>query len=137
VVRQLTLDQPIRGSNPLSPAILRSPIVNSRRAVWGLDPPLYALPQRSVSRLDNLPARRLFLDELCEFSRQQLKALRQPLEERSVTVVRVPAAVTYPADFALVAAANPCPCGHHGDARGCSCDPRQLNAYRGSLSGPI
>ena len=79
----------------------------------------------------------LFLDELCEFSRQHLEALRQPLEEHSVTVARARAAVTYPADFMLVAASNPCPCGHLGDARGCSCEPRQLSAYQARLSGPI
>jgi magnesium chelatase family protein len=79
----------------------------------------------------------LFLDELCEFSRQHLEALRQPLEEHSVTVARARAALTYPADFMLVGASNPCPCGHLGDARGCSCEPRQLVAYQGRLSGPI
>ncbi len=79
----------------------------------------------------------LFLDELCEFSRQHLEALRQPLEEHAVTVARARAAVTYPADFMLVGASNPCPCGHLGDARGCSCEPRQLVAYQGRLSGPI
>jgi len=79
----------------------------------------------------------LFLDELCEFSRQHLEALRQPLEEHAVTVVRARAAVSYPADFMLIGAANPCPCGHLGDTRGCSCEPRQLSAYQGRLSGPI
>ena len=79
----------------------------------------------------------LFLDELCEFSRQHLEALRQPLEEHSVTVVRTRAAVTYPADFMLIGASNPCPCGHLGDAQGCSCEPRQLAAYESRLSGPI
>jgi magnesium chelatase family protein len=79
----------------------------------------------------------LFLDELCEFSRQHLEALRQPLEEHSVTVVRARAAVTYPADFMFIGASNPCPCGHLGDAQGCSCEPRQLNAYQSKISGPI
>lgn len=79
----------------------------------------------------------LFLDELCEFPRSHIEALRQPLEERAVTVVRSRAAVSYPADFVLVAAANPCPCGHLGDERGCSCEPRSLAAYRSRLSGPI
>jgi magnesium chelatase family protein len=79
----------------------------------------------------------LFLDELCEFSRQHLEALRQPLEEHSVTVARARAAVTYPADFMFIGASNPCPCGHLGDAQGCSCEPRQLNAYQGKISGPI
>ena len=79
----------------------------------------------------------LFLDELCEFSRQHLEALRQPLEERSVTVVRARAAVTYPADFMFIGASNPCPCGHLGAAQGCTCEPRQLNAYQSRISGPI
>jgi magnesium chelatase family protein len=79
----------------------------------------------------------LFLDELCEFSRQHLEALRQPLEEHSVTVARARAAVTYPADFMLIGASNPCPCGHLGDAQGCTCEPRQLSAYGDKISGPI
>ncbi|MBV9099797.1 MAG: YifB family Mg chelatase-like AAA ATPase [Candidatus Dormibacteraeota bacterium] len=79
----------------------------------------------------------LFLDEFCEFPRAHLEALRQPLEERAVTVVRSRAAVTYPADFMLVAASNPCACGYLGDPRGCSCDARRLAAYRSRLSGPI
>ena len=79
----------------------------------------------------------LFLDEFCEFPRSHLEALRQPLEERTVTVVRSRAAVTYPADFMLVAASNPCPCGHLGDTQGCNCGAQQLTAYRSRLSGPI
>jgi magnesium chelatase family protein len=79
----------------------------------------------------------LFLDELCEFSRQHLEALRQPLEEHSVTVVRARSAVSYPADFMLIGASNPCPCGHLGDARGCTCEARQLTAYSSKISGPI
>jgi magnesium chelatase family protein len=79
----------------------------------------------------------LFLDEVCEFSRSHLEALRQPLEERTVTVVRSRGAVHFPADFVLVAAANPCPCGHLGDETGCSCTPRVLGDYASRLSGPI
>ncbi|HEX6538104.1 MAG TPA: YifB family Mg chelatase-like AAA ATPase [Candidatus Dormibacteraeota bacterium] len=79
----------------------------------------------------------LFLDELCEFPRTHLEALRQPLEERRVTVVRARAAVTYPAEFMLVAAANPCPCGHLGDDQPCRCSERQLRDYHSRLSGPI
>src|SRR3984893_12519643 len=79
----------------------------------------------------------LFLDELCEFSRQPLEALRQPLEEHSVTVARARSAVSYPADFMLIGASNPCPCGHLGDAQGCTCEARQLTAYSGKISGPI
>ncbi len=79
----------------------------------------------------------LFLDELCEFSRQHLEALRQPLEEHSVTVARARSAVSYPADFMLIGASNPCPCGHLGDAQGCTCEARQLTAYSSKISGPI
>lgn len=79
----------------------------------------------------------LFLDEVCEFPRSHLEALRQPLEERSVTVVRSRGAVSFPADFMLVAAANPCPCGHLGDEVGCSCTPQALSGYISRLSGPI
>lgn len=79
----------------------------------------------------------LFMDELCEFPRAHLEALRQPLEQRVVTVVRARAAVTFPAHFMLVAAANPCPCGHLGDEQPCRCSPAQLAAYESRLSGPI
>jgi magnesium chelatase family protein len=80
----------------------------------------------------------LFLDEMCEFSRSHLEALRQPLEERTITVTRVRGSVVLPASISLVAAANPCPCGHFGDtARLCSCEPRSLVAYRARLSGPV
>jgi magnesium chelatase family protein len=79
----------------------------------------------------------LFMDEVCEFPRGHLEALRQPLEEREVRVVRARGAVLFPADFTLVAAANPCPCGHLGDEIGCSCTPRALGEYAGRLSGPI
>jgi magnesium chelatase family protein len=80
----------------------------------------------------------LFLDELCEFPRAHLEALRQPLEERLVTVGRARGSVTYPAHFTLIGAANPCPCGHLGDpAHACSCDSRALAGYRSRLSGPV
>jgi magnesium chelatase family protein len=79
----------------------------------------------------------LFLDELYEFPRAHLEALRQPLEERTVTVVRARGSVRYPASFIMLAAANPCPCGHLGDDRGCRCSPRQLEEYSSRLSGPI
>lgn len=80
----------------------------------------------------------LFLDELCEFPRALLESLRQPLEERSVTIVRSRGSVVLPADFALVAAANPCPCGYLEDARRpCTCGPRDLAAYHARLSGPL
>jgi magnesium chelatase family protein len=79
----------------------------------------------------------LFLDEVCELPRSHLEALRQPLEEREVSVARTRGAVQFPADFVLVAAANPCPCGHVGDETGCSCSGRALSDYAARLSGPI
>jgi magnesium chelatase family protein len=80
----------------------------------------------------------LFLDELPEFDRKVLEALRQPLEERQITVVRAGSAVTFPASFMLVGAMNPCPCGHLGDPlRPCRCRPHEVVSYRKRLSGPF
>jgi magnesium chelatase family protein len=80
----------------------------------------------------------LFLDELLEFGRPVLEALRQPLEDRVVSLVRARRTITYPADFMLVAALNPCPCGHLGSAlRKCVCSLTGVAAYRARLSGPL
>jgi magnesium chelatase family protein len=80
----------------------------------------------------------LFLDELLEFARPALEALRQPLEERTVSLVRARRAVAYPADFMLVTALNPCPCGHLGSTlRTCACSQAAVTAYRSRLSGPL
>ncbi|HEY2796688.1 MAG TPA: YifB family Mg chelatase-like AAA ATPase [Thermoanaerobaculia bacterium] len=80
----------------------------------------------------------LFLDELPEFRRDALEAIRQPLEERRVTVVRVGGACVFPSDFLLVAAMNPCPCGFLGDPRRpCTCDARERRRYGHKLSGPL
>jgi magnesium chelatase family protein len=80
----------------------------------------------------------LFLDELAEFSRPALEALRQPLEEGSIRVTRAQRTVTFPARFMLVGATNPCPCGHFGDARReCVCHPTAKNRYAAKLSGPL
>ncbi|MGD2070503.1 MAG: YifB family Mg chelatase-like AAA ATPase [Gemmatimonadota bacterium] len=80
----------------------------------------------------------LFLDELPEFRRHVLEVLRQPMEDGSVTLVRARASLRYPARFVLVAAMNPCPCGHHGDGTGrCTCDPAHVRRYRGRISGPL
>jgi len=80
----------------------------------------------------------LFLDELPEFSRSACEALRQPLEEGEVTVSRAMTTVRFPARFALVAAANPCPCGHLGDSRfACRCSLYDLHRYASRLSGPL
>jgi magnesium chelatase family protein len=80
----------------------------------------------------------LFLDELPEFNRRSLEALRQPLEEGRVTISRAQHAATFPADFVLVAAMNPCPCGYLGDAKHqCKCNPVQVEKYLGRISGPL
>jgi magnesium chelatase family protein len=80
----------------------------------------------------------LFLDELPEFQRPCLEALREPMECGQVTLSRAGYKVTYPAAFQLVAAMNPCPCGHLGDPqRPCRCSPQQIQRYTGRLSGPL
>jgi len=80
----------------------------------------------------------LFLDELPEFHRDVLEVLRQPLEDRVVTVARAQVTVTFPAAFMLVGAMNPCPCGHRGEeGAACLCTPPQVARYLGRLSGPL
>ena len=80
----------------------------------------------------------LFLDEIPEFHKDALEALRQPLEDGVITIARVNATINYPAATMLVAACNPCPCGYYGDnGRDCSCTPHQVERYRSRLSGPL
>jgi magnesium chelatase family protein len=80
----------------------------------------------------------LFLDELLEFPRTVLEALRQPMEDGFVTIARAAASLRFPARFALVAAMNPCPCGHAGDVtRACICAAADVLRYRARLSGPL
>jgi magnesium chelatase family protein len=80
----------------------------------------------------------LFLDEVAEFRRGALEALRGPLEDRHITISRARQAVTFPAQVTLVAAMNPCPCGHLGDPRRpCRCTLDAIRSYRGRLSGPL
>jgi magnesium chelatase family protein len=80
----------------------------------------------------------LFLDELPEFPRRVLESLRQPLEDGHLTIARAALALTYPAQFMLLGAMNPCPCGWRGDGRRvCRCTPHQIQRYRGRISGPL
>lgn len=80
----------------------------------------------------------LFLDELPEYQRNVLEALRQPLEDKVVTISRVQGKMEYGASFQLIAAMNPCPCGYLGDPyRPCSCTPHQIERYRAKISGPL
>jgi magnesium chelatase family protein len=80
----------------------------------------------------------LFLDEVVEFRQDVLEVLRQPLEDGAVVIARVHATVRFPAQFSLVAAMNPCPCGYRGDPRReCTCTPAQVHRYLGRLSGPL
>ena len=80
----------------------------------------------------------LFMDELPEFKRNVLEVMRQPLENGDVTISRASGTFTFPAQFMLIAAMNPCPCGHYGGGqRVCRCSPPQIQRYRGRISGPL
>lgn len=80
----------------------------------------------------------LFLDELPEFNRRTLEVLRQPLEDGTVTISRALASTTFPANFILIAALNPCPCGYRNDPRrSCHCSLPQIERYMAKISGPL
>ncbi|MDD3922793.1 MAG: YifB family Mg chelatase-like AAA ATPase [Endomicrobiia bacterium] len=80
----------------------------------------------------------LFLDELTEFKRDVLEVLRQPLEDKIVTVSRAKNTLTFPASFMLIASMNPCQCGHYGSStKECTCNPYQVMKYRSKISGPL
>jgi magnesium chelatase family protein len=80
----------------------------------------------------------LFLDEIVEHSTKVLEVMRQPIEDKIVTISRARGSVTFPANFLLVAARNPCPCGYYGDPyRDCSCSPTMIKRYQAKLSGPL
>ncbi len=79
----------------------------------------------------------LFLDELPEFDRTVLEVLRQPMEDKQVTISRAATSLTFPSNFMLVASMNPCPCGYYGSARECRCSPPMIQRYVGKISGPL
>ena len=79
----------------------------------------------------------LMIDEFCEAPKKVLEVLRAPMEDRKVTISRLKAKIEYPADFMLVAATNPCPCGYYGEGDRCTCTPSRRIAYLSKLSGPI
>lgn len=80
----------------------------------------------------------LFLDEMVEFASKALEVLRQPIEDKLVTISRAKGTLTFPANFLLVGAMNPCPCGYYGDpTRACTCTPTMISRYQGRLSGPL
>ncbi len=79
----------------------------------------------------------LFFDELPEFGRATIESLRQPLEDKVITVARAKDTITFPANFILIATSNPCPCGYYGTSKPCTCMPYQIVNYQRKLSGPI
>lgn len=80
----------------------------------------------------------LFLDELPEFNRNVLEVLRQPLEDRRITISRIKSSIDYPASFTLVASMNPCPCGYYNHpTKACVCSPGQVQKYLNKISGPL
>lgn len=79
----------------------------------------------------------LFLDELPEFKKESLEILRQPLEDKNIVIARANATYTYPADFLLIAAANPCRCGYYPDRNRCACSELDVKKYMGKISGPL
>jgi len=80
----------------------------------------------------------LFCDELPEFNKQTLEVLRQPLEDRKITIARAKYSIEYPSSFMFVASMNPCPCGYYGDpTHHCVCTPGQIQRYMNKISGPL
>lgn len=128
VLGQLPKNQPLLVTRPF-----RSPhhTISNAGLVGGGNPP-------SPGEISKAHHGVLFLDEIPEFNRKTLEVLRQPLEENSVTISRALRSTKFPADFMLISAANPCPCGYQGDQRRrCHCTPTQIKNYMGRISGPL
>ena len=131
-----TIVASVSGEAPIRSLVRTPPVraphhTSSHAAIVGGGP---RLQPGEVTRADGGV---LFLDELPEFSRDVLEALRQPLEDGRVTIVRASGATTLPARFQLVAATNPCPCGYAGDETRCSCSQGVPERYVGRISGPL
>ncbi len=125
---QLPAGQPLLAKRPF-----RSPhhTISDAGLVGGGSPPSPGEISKSHNGI-------LFLDELPEFNRKTLEVMRQPLEDGVVTISRALRSTTFPADFMLIAAANPCPCGYRSDPRrACNCTPPQVEKYFGKVSGPL
>jgi len=125
---QLPAGQPLMARRPF-----RSPhhTISDAGLVGGGSPPTPGEISKSHNGI-------LFLDELPEFNRKTLEVMRQPMEDRVVTISRALRSSTFPADFMLVAAANPCPCGYRSDPRrSCHCTPPQVERYMSKISGPL
>lgn len=123
----LSKEQPLKGTRPFcAPHHTASP---QALAGGGLvpKPGLITLSHRGC----------LFLDEMPEFSRKSLEILRQPLEEHKITISRASGSYVFPADFLLMAAMNPCPCGYYPDLNRCTCSPVEVRRYRSKISFPL
>jgi len=128
VIGQLPAGQPLMARRPF-----RSPhhTISDAGLVGGGSPPTPG----EISKAHNGI---LFLDELPEFNRKTLEVMRQPMEDGIVTISRALRSSTFPADFMLIAAANPCPCGYRSDPRrSCHCTPPQVEKYMSKISGPL
>jgi len=128
VLGQLPADQPLMARRPF-----RSPhhTISDAGLVGGGSQPAPGEISKSHNGV-------LFLDELPEFNRKTLEVMRQPLEDGIVTISRALRSTTFPADFMLIAAANPCPCGYRSDPRrSCNCTPPQIEKYMSKISGPL
>jgi len=128
VIGQLPAGQPLMARRPF-----RSPhhTISDAGLVGGGSPPVPG----EISKAHNGI---LFLDELPEFNRKTLEVMRQPMEDGIVTISRALRSSTFPADFMLIAAANPCPCGYRSDPRrSCNCTPPQVEKYMSKISGPL
>ena len=128
VLGQLPANQPLLAVRPF-----RSPhhTISNAGLVGGGNPP-------SPGEISKAHRGVLFLDEVPEFNRKTLEVMRQPLEDRMVTISRSLRSTTFPSDFMLIAAANPCPCGYQGDERrSCKCTFSQIKNYMSRISGPL